>query len=416
MGNIAKVKCIGDHQTYDLEVDHPDHQFYLSNGMLTSNSHSILYSMTSYKTAYLKAHFPVEFLLANLMMEVGSNSPDSPKKIARIKQELRDVKVKILPPDINKSTLTYSLVDSSTLITGLDALKYVSDEAIEDIIAKRPFSSFFDFMARVDSGKVRSNTIQALIASGCLDSFNITRKSMFLYVSDYRKKLTTWLKKHDPNTQQFMYPWNNDKEWNNPELFALEKFYLGESFTCNTMEAYGKFFKDGDFEPISKIKKMDDRNRIRSVKGIVKSFFEFKIKKQESKYYGKSMIKAEIEDAFGDRISLTIFPDRWSDVVDRFKQIYKNKFHFDDGVGLHFSGNTNVYEDEVGVVLDSLFDCVAAPQLPEDLKAKKVSLKKTKKDDVIQNIGSMTVDNMIEDDEDALFDAGLIDLEEIEDD
>ena len=66
-------------------------------------SHSILYSMTSYKTAYLKAHYPIEFLLANLMAEVKSNNPDARGNIEKIKKEIRKHKVKILPPDINKS-------------------------------------------------------------------------------------------------------------------------------------------------------------------------------------------------------------------------------------------------------------------------------------------------------------------------
>src|SRR5271166_2610122 len=137
MTNIANIKEIGEFQTYDLEVDHDDHQYYLSNGVLTSNSHSGLYSMLSYHTAYLKAHYPVEFLLANLMAEVNSNAPDAKANIERIKKEIRSHRIKIVPPDMNNSKLTYTIVDNK-LITGLDALKYVSADAITDIIAKRP--------------------------------------------------------------------------------------------------------------------------------------------------------------------------------------------------------------------------------------------------------------------------------------
>jgi DNA polymerase-3 subunit alpha len=69
MSNIKSIKFIGKHQTYDLEVNHPDHQFYLSNGMLTSNSHAALYSMVSYRTAHLKCHYPLEFAVANIIAE-----------------------------------------------------------------------------------------------------------------------------------------------------------------------------------------------------------------------------------------------------------------------------------------------------------------------------------------------------------
>jgi len=180
MGNIKSIKYIGEEQTYDLEVDHSDHQFYLSNGILTSNSHSVLYSMISYQTAYLKAHNPIEFLLANLMFEVNSNAQDSKSNIEKIKKELRDRKVKIIAPSINESQLSYTITEGNKLITGLDALKFVGEEAIKDIIEKRPFKSFYDFMSRVDSKKVRANNIQALAASGSLDIFGISRKLMFL--------------------------------------------------------------------------------------------------------------------------------------------------------------------------------------------------------------------------------------------
>src|ERR1700722_6652118 len=189
MTNIKSIKEVGEFQTYDLEIDHKDHQFYMTNGMLTSNSHAVLYSMVSYKTAYLKAHYPIEFLLANLMAEVQSASPDARPNIEKIKKEMRAHKVKLLPPNLNTSQLTYTISDDKKLLTGLDALKFVGEDAIKDIIEKKHFKSFLDFMSRVYFKKVRANSIQALVAAGAMDSFKINRKMLFLYVSDYRKKL-----------------------------------------------------------------------------------------------------------------------------------------------------------------------------------------------------------------------------------
>ena len=410
MGNIASVKFIGKEQTYDLEVNHPDHQFYLSNGMLTSNSHAVLYSMTSYKTAYLKAHYPVEFLLANLMSEVKSNAPDASGNIQKIKKELRKNKVKILPPDINKSQLTFTISHDNKLITGLDALKFVGDEAIKDIIEKRPFKNFFDFMVRVDSKKVRANNIQALIACGALDSFDISRKLMFLYVSDYRKKLQVWLKKHDPNKEEFFYPWPNEGDWTVPEIYALEQYYMGESFICKPHVAYGDFFKDDHFT-FSQIKKMKDKANVSSIRCVVKDFFEFKVKKETSKYYGQTMIKATLEDKSGEQCSCTIFPDRWKLLQERIAQI-NSKSSFSEGLAVHFSANVNIYEDNVGIVFDKLFNLAMPPKLPADLKAKKISLKEAK-----SNLDAQITNNLIEQIEDILYDEGLIDLDcENEDD
>ena len=147
MTNIKSIKIVGCEQTYDLEVGHLDHQFYLSNGMLTSNSHAVTYSFISYQTAYLKAHFPLEFLVANLTFESNSTSLDAEDNVLKAKNEIRRLKVSILPPEINKSDYTYKIVDDNKIMTGLDSLKYMGKDAVPEILAKRPFTSFEDFLS-----------------------------------------------------------------------------------------------------------------------------------------------------------------------------------------------------------------------------------------------------------------------------
>jgi len=378
-------------------------------------SHAVLYSMTSYQTAFLKAHYPIEFLLANLMASVRSNTPNAKADIDKTKQELRKRKVKILPPDINTSQLTYTISESNKLLTGLDALKFVGEDAIKDIIEKRPFKNFFDFMSRVDSKKVRANSIQALVAAGAMDSFGISRKLMFLYCSDYRKKLQVWMKKHDPTVEEFVYPWPSEPEWSLSELYALEQYYLGESFSCKPVDAYGKFFKDKHVT-IYELKKCQDKTRVSPVKGFIKDFFEFKVKKETSKYYGQPMVKAVFEDKNGVLCSCTIFPDRWKQVQDRIKAI-NSKAKFDVGLAMSFRGVTNNYEDDIGIILDELCDLSLVPAVPADLKAKKINLKEAKlalKKEPPANPGELG--GFLEDIEDTLYDEGLIDLDEENDD
>ena len=372
-------------------------------------SHSTVYSLISYQTAYLKAHFPIEFLLANLVAEVNSNAQDAKSNIDKIKKELREHKVKIIPPDINKSQLTYTL-EGNQLLTGLDALKFVGDDAIHDILEKRPFGSFFDFMHRVDSHKVRANTIQALAASGCLDCFKLPRKTIQLYCSDYRKKLQVWIKKHNPLTETFTYPFPVEGEWNLSELYALENFYLGEAFICKPARAYGNFF-DSDHHTIYNVRKEKDKTKLNSIKVIVKDFFEFKVKKETSKYYGQSMIKAIVEDKNGEQCSCTIFPDRWKDVQDRIKLIH-SKAIFEPGLAIHFAGSTNNYEDNIGIILDNLYNIALVPAIPADLKAKKINLKESKS----KNKEVKTEISLLQQVEDNLYDEGLIDLDEEEND
>ena len=376
-----------------------------------NKSHAILYSIISYQTAYLKAHYPVEFLLANLMFEVKSNTPTAKLNIEKAKKELREHKVKILPPNINTSELAYKLIDDKTLLTGLDALRNVGDDAIKDILSKRPFKSFQDFMSRVSSRHVRSSTIQALAASGALDCFNISRKKMFLYNSDYRKKLTAWKKKHNSETEDFNYPWEEAKDWDITEYYALEVHYLNEGFICKPHDAYNNFFND-PHKLYSDIKKSDNRQTLLPIKAVIIDCFSFKVKKEGSKFLGKTMAKLLLEDKNNEKYSCTIFPDKWEIFTERLK---KQKIkEIEPGLAISFSGQANIFEEEVGIILNDVFDIKNKPQMPEDRKQKKVSLRSKEKSEAISDILNTNVDDPLFEEQikDYLYDENLIDIDD----
>jgi len=123
------------------------------------------------------------------------------------------------------------------------------------------------------------------------------------------------------------------------------------------------------------------------------------------------MIKAVIEDKNGDQCSCTIFPDRWATVQQRIKEVH-SKAEFDTGLALCFSGNTNSYEDDMGVILDNLYDLSMIPALPADLKAKKVNLKEAKAKAKEKDSVTPGKQSLLERVEDMLYDEGLIDLDE----
>lgn len=375
-----------------------------------NKSHAVLYSLISYHTAYLKAHFPIEFLLANLMFEIKSTAPNAASNVEKIKFEIRAHKVKIVAPHLNSSQLHY-VVDGKKLLTGLDAIKFVSDDAVKDIIAKRPFDNFQDFMSRVDPKKVRANTIQALAAGGCLDLFKIPRHLLFFYCADYRKKLQVWCKKHDPSKEEFFYPFPDEPAWTVPQTYAMETFYLGEAFTVSTKAAYGDFFKD-NATTISQVRKTADKTNLPSVKAVVRDIFEFRVKKA-GKYQGQTMAKIVIEDVNGERMGLTVFPDRWKLIQERAQELYGGKFKFDVGVALHFSGSTNLYEEEIGIILNDIYNLVLAPQRPKELKSKKLNLKtiKREKREAKSKVAETPI-SLFEEIEDEMIEEGLLDLDE----
>jgi len=364
-----------------------------------NHSHAIFYSMLGFKTAYLKAHYPVEFLTANLILEDNSNVKISDKNTARIKREMRISGIKILPPDINKSDNVYRIGNDNTLLTGFNSLKYMGKDAIPEILGKRPFLFFDDFLSKIDGRKVRVNTVQALAASGCLDGFGHSRKEMYLYASDYKKKLQVWNKKQDKletiakkaggkfERQPFNYPWPSDTgEWTMAEKYAQEIYYMGEGFCCGVKDAYSGFFNNQALkfsklseifpEPESAKEKYfltSDNDGI--VQGVVRNYFEFKVKNEKSKIFGQTMAKADIEDPYGGIISMTIFPSGLEKINERLRKLTSGKVKLEPGIGVHCAAFANWYEGDVSLIFENLINVVPIPSRPDDLKHRKTVIK-----------------------------------------
>lgn len=134
-----------------------------------NKSHSAAYAYLAYQTAYLKMHYPVEFMTANLSADIGDTD-----KVVKIINECRSMSIEILSPDINESEREFKIVGSSIRF-GLEAIKGVGSSAIESILAARQnsrFSSFEEFLSRVNKAnnkKVNKRVIEGLIKAGAFD-------------------------------------------------------------------------------------------------------------------------------------------------------------------------------------------------------------------------------------------------------
>jgi len=387
-----------------------------------NKSHAVLYSMISYHTAYLKAHYRFEFLVANLMEQVSSKAQKAKNDVVKYKEEIRKFNAKIVTPNINTSGAVYTIIGENTLATGLNALKYMGQDAIPEILAKRPFKSFEDFLTRTDSSKVKAPAIQALAASGALSEFNMPRKQMFLYAADYKKKLQVWLKKKPEKRGEFVYPWPETGEWSISEINALEHFYIGEGLTGSKFDVYKGFFSKhhrnfADFvgfhpPPPEGMDEKDLKNYVKKVnfvEGIVKSIFEFKIKKEKSKLFGQTMAKISIEDPYGNELSITCFPEKWEYLKERIKDI-NAKLKFEIGMGLSMTGNLQWWEGNLSLIFDELANACPPPQLPADLKAKKTETVKKAKEEVVDE--NMDRNELLEEIEDELAESGFADLDD----
>ena len=146
-----------------------------------NKSHSAAYALVTYQTAYLKTHYPTEFMAALLTSEMGNSD-----KMVGYFAECRDLGIKVLPPDFNESQKDFAVVEGGIRF-GLAAIKNVGEGAVESIIATRTegerFRSFIDFCRRIDLRKVNKRVLEGLIKVGAFDSTGL-RRSQLMAVLD----------------------------------------------------------------------------------------------------------------------------------------------------------------------------------------------------------------------------------------
>ena len=140
-----------------------------------NKAHSASYAMIAYWTAYMKAHYPVEFMAALLTAESESTSgPVRDEKLRRGVDECKRMNLPILPPSVNLSDVEFSIEGHASVRFGLSAVKNVGHAAIAVILGARKnsaFTSFADFCERVDLSKVNKKTIESLIKVGAFDEY-----------------------------------------------------------------------------------------------------------------------------------------------------------------------------------------------------------------------------------------------------
>ncbi len=145
-----------------------------------NKSHATCYSYVSYQTAYLKAHYPAEFMAAVL-----SRNLNNIDKITFFTKEAERMGIRVLGPDINESSLNFTVTKEGIIRFGMAAIKGVGGSAVEDIIAERersgPFKSIFDMAKRVNLKSVNKRSFEALAKAGAFDTFVGTHRAQYFY-------------------------------------------------------------------------------------------------------------------------------------------------------------------------------------------------------------------------------------------
>jgi len=209
-----------------------------------NKSHSAAYAMITFQTAYLKAHFPVEFMCAFL-----SSVIDHQERVVFYIKECKKMGISILPPDINGSFENFT-VAAGGIRFGLGAIKNVGQSAVKTIVDCRkdgPYKSFFDFCQRVDMSQVNKRMVENLILAGCFDTLGLTRKQT-CSIMDESIQLALQIKQASNGNQMSLFgdtaamveePRAAVKgEWDNQEKLSREKEVLGFYVSANPLDAY----------------------------------------------------------------------------------------------------------------------------------------------------------------------------------
>ena len=212
-----------------------------------NKSHSAAYALVSYQTAWLKAYYPSAFMAAVLSADM-----DNTDKVMAMINECWDIKLKVLPPDVNSSGYAFTVKDDQTILYGLGAIKGVGEAAVEIIIQERSlngvYASLVDLCKRVDSRKVTRRVYEALIRSGGLGCLGDNRATLMSQLPDAIKSAEQHLRDADAG-QSDLFGGTVSKteepvaqktlpEWDEEQWLAGEKATLGLYLTKHPIDRY----------------------------------------------------------------------------------------------------------------------------------------------------------------------------------
>src|SRR3989339_1214034 len=282
-----------------------------------NKAHSASYATISYWTAYVKAHYPVEFMTALLTAELEhATGTAREEKIVQILDECKRMGINVLPPDINRSLIDFA-IEGKDIRFGLGGIKNIGSAALETILKarkKKLFDAFKDFLLRVDLRKVNKKTVESLVYAGAFDQFG-KRAQLLLYYSQIVKEIAKQksnaeegqyglFAKTDFQSQDISDRLPEVAEFAEDELIGYEREAIGFYLSANPFNKYLPILKQKKAKAIIDLEQYKNKKII--VGGVVKS-----VKKIKTKKNNDEMAFATLTDLTAE-IEIVIFPKLFS--------------------------------------------------------------------------------------------------------
>ncbi len=237
-----------------------------------NKSHAAGYSLVAYQTAYLKAHFPAEFMAANMTSELNDTS-----RIVILMDECKRMGIQILPPDINESSIEFTVVGNN-IRYGLGAVKNVGKNALHSILNAREkvgrFKTIYDLVQNIDSRLVNKKVLESLIQAGAMESLEGHRAQLMESI-DLACSFSQSFAAHRANGQTSIFD-TGQKEvamelpalpqvepWGQAEQLAREKELLGFYFSGHPLSKYELELSLFSKQTLTSIKALPDRTPVK---------------------------------------------------------------------------------------------------------------------------------------------------------
>ena len=300
-----------------------------------NKSHSAAYALVAYQTAYLKAHYPIYFMASILTYEANKS-----EEVSKYLSTANEMGINILPPDINKSEAGFS-VENNSIRIGLYAIKNVGEEAVNEILRKRPYKSFIDFCNKIDTKKVNKKTIEALIKAGAFDSLESNRAKLIhnlpsvLSIST-QTKFSTLFKQTTLLSLDTTFKLEDVPEWSLDEKLNFEKEALGFYLTDHPIKRFRRWINIFSSYNLEKIKNAKEGTKA-IIAGVIS---EIKLKSTKT---GEKMAIIKIEDEKAALRAL-IFPDLYK----QYMQI------LGEGAMLWFKIEVDKEEENINLLVEDI--------------------------------------------------------------
>lgn len=319
-----------------------------------NKSHSAAYALVSYQTAWLKAHYPAHFMAATM-----SSDMDKTDKVVTFIEECRNMKLTLLPPDVNRGEFQFTVDEDKNVIYGLGAIKGLGEGPVESILEARSsgaFKDLFDFCSRVDSRKVNKRALEALVRSGALDNLgpgvdiDYDRAVMYVALSEAVKAaeqqsananagmcdLFGEVVPSADSAESVYGEFHRVRRWSIKDRLNGEKETLGLYLTGHPIDEYETELSNFVSSRIAHLKA--DKNK-QTVAGLVVAFRVMKTKR------GDSMAFITLDDRTG-RVEVAVFSDTYNEYRDKLVKdallVVDGQVSYDD-----YSGGLKMRADRV---------------------------------------------------------------------